>query len=170
MKNVGTVNITTPTDREIAITRCFDAPRAIVFESWTKAEHVAHWWDPSGLPLAVCEIDLRPGGAFRWVNRAPDGERHSFTGVYREIVPPEKLVFTVRMFPSSPELVGTLVFTEDGKKTKLTMAIECTTKKDRDALLQMRIHAGTALTLENLAAYLPKITQASSIVNGGADL
>ena len=111
------------------------------------------------------------GGAFRWVHRGPDGgEGHSFTGVYREIVPPEKLVFTVRMFPSSPELVGTLVFTEDGKKTKLTMGIECTTKKDRDALLQMRIDAGTALTLENLAAYLPKITQASSIVNEGADL
>jgi uncharacterized protein YndB with AHSA1/START domain len=171
VKNVGTVNITTPTDREIVITRCFDAPRAIVFESWTKAEHVAHWWDPSGLPLAVCEIDLHPGGAFRWVHRAPDGgEGHSFTGVYREIVPPEKLVFTVRMFASSPEPVGTLVFTEDGKKTKLTMGIECTTKKDRDALLQMRIDAGTALTLENLAAYLPKITQASSIVNEGADL
>jgi uncharacterized protein YndB with AHSA1/START domain len=170
VKNIGTVNITTPTDREIVITRFFDAPRAIVFESWTKAEHIAHWWDPSGLPLAVCEIDLRPGGAFRWVHRAPDGgEGHSFTGVYREIVPPEKLVFTVRMFPSSPEPVGTLVFTEDRKKTKLTMEIECTTKKDRDALLEMRIDAGTALTLENLAAYLPKFTLAGSMLNEGAD-
>jgi uncharacterized protein YndB with AHSA1/START domain len=158
VKNIGAVKITTPTDREIVMTRIFDAPRAVVFEAWTKVEHVAHWWDPSGKPLAVCEIDLRPHGAFRWIHRAPDGgERHSFTGIYREIAPPEKLVFTASLFPSGPEPVGTLVFTEDGKKTKLTMTIECMTKKDRDSLLQMRIDAGTAQTLENLAAYLPKI-------------
>ena len=158
MKNIGTAKIATLTDREIVITRTFNAPRPVVFEAWTKAEHVAHWWDPGGMPLAVCEIDLRPNGVFRWVHRAPDGrEGHSFTGIYQEINPPEKLVFTVRMFPSSPEPVGTLVFTEDGKKTTLTMTIECATKMDRDALLQMRIDAGTAQTLENLAAYLPRI-------------
>ena len=158
MKNIGTVRIATPTDREIVMTRIFDAPRAFVFEAWTNPEHVALWWDPSGVPLAVCEIDLRPNGVFRWVHRAPDGgEGHAFTGIYREIAPPEKLVFTVRMFPSSLEQVGTLVFTEEGKKTKLTMTIECATNKDRDALLQMRVDAGTAQTLENLAAYLPKI-------------
>jgi uncharacterized protein YndB with AHSA1/START domain len=158
VKNIGTVRITIPTDREIVITRIFDAPRAVVFEAWTNPEHVAHWWDPSGVPLAVCEIDLRPNGAFRWVPCAPDGgEGHAFTGIYQEIVPSEKLVFTVRMFPSSPEPVGTLIFTEEGKKTKLTITIECATNKDRDALLQMRIDAGTAQTLENLAAYLPKI-------------
>ena len=158
VKNIGTVKIRTPTDRDIVITRIFDAPRAVVFEAWTNAEHVAHWWDPSGALLAVCEIDLRPNGAFRWVHRAPDGgEAHSFTGLYREIAPPEKLVFTVRMFTSSPELVGTLVLAEDGKKTKLTMTIECATNKDRDALLQMRIDAGTAQTLENLAAHLSRI-------------
>jgi uncharacterized protein YndB with AHSA1/START domain len=155
VKNLGPVTITTPGDRQIVVTRIFDAPRAVVFRAWTKAEHVAHWWDPSGAPLAVCEIDLRPNGAFRWVNRAPDGgEGHSFAGNYREIAPPGKLVFTVRMFPSSPEQVGTLVFSEDGKKTKLTMTMECATEKDRDALLQMRVDAGTAQTLENLAAYL----------------
>ena len=151
-KNIGLVTITTPGDRQIVVTRIFDAPRPVVFEAWTKAEHVAQWWDPSGVPLAVCEIDLRPNGAFRWVNRAPDGgEGHSFTGNYREIAPPERLVFA--------GLVGiaTLVFTEDGKKTKLTMTIECATSKDRDALLQMRVDAGTAQTLENLAAYLPTI-------------
>jgi uncharacterized protein YndB with AHSA1/START domain len=158
VKNIGTAKIATLTDREIVITRTFNAPRPVVFEAWTKAEHVAHWWDPGGMPLAVCEIDLRPNGVFRWVHRAPDGRKgHSFTGIYREINPPEKLVFTVRMFPSSPEPVGTLVFTEDGKKTTLTMTIECATKMDRDALLQMRIDAGTAQTLENLAAYLPRI-------------
>ena len=94
VKNIGTGEITTPSDREIVITRNFDAPRAFVFEAWTKAEHVRHRRNRSGEPLAVCEIDLRPNGAFRWVNRAPDGgEGHSFTGVYREIAPTERLVF-----------------------------------------------------------------------------
>src|ERR1700704_2026583 len=85
MKHTGTFTVTTPTDHEIVLTRIFDAPRAVVFEAWTKAEHVANWWDPSGVPLSVCEIDLRPNGAFGWVYRAPDGgEGHSFTGVYRQ--------------------------------------------------------------------------------------
>ncbi len=152
VNNIGLVAITTPTDRQIVVTRVFDAPRALVFEAWTRAEHVRQWWDPSGVPLAVCEIDLRPNGAFRWVNRAPDGgEGHSFSGTYREIAPPEQLVF------AGLGGMATLVFTGDGKKTKLTMTIECATREGRDALLQMRVDAGTARTLENLAAYLPRI-------------
>ena len=152
--NFGAVTVTIPGDRQIVVTRLFDAPRALVFEAWTKAEHVAHWWDPSGEPLAVCEIDLRPNGVFRFVNRAPDGgEGHSFSGIYREITPPGKLVLGSTSSPG----VSTLVFTEQGEKTKLTMTIECATKKDRDALLLMRVDAGTAQTLDNLAAYLPTI-------------
>jgi hypothetical protein len=68
MENAKRAKVTTLSDREIVITRVFDAPRSIVFEAWTKAEHVVHWWDPSGAPLSVCEIDLRPNGAFRFVN------------------------------------------------------------------------------------------------------
>ena len=155
LNNIGPVTITTPGDRQIVVTRLFDAPRSLVFEAWTKAEHVAHWWDPSGVPLAVCEIDLRRGGAFRWVNRAPDGgEGYSFGGIYREIAPPEKLVFTA---PDSPDRGSTLIFAEEGKKTRLTITIQCASKQERDAMLQMRVDAGTAQTLENLAAYLPTI-------------
>ena len=155
MNNIGLVTITTPGDRQIVITRLFDAPRAVVFEAWTKAEHVAHWWDPSGLPLAVCEIDLRPNGAFRWVNRASDGgEGYSFGGIYREIEPPAKLVFASSSGPGQ----STLVFTEEGKKTRLTITIECANSEEREFLLQMRVDAGTAQTLENLAAYLPAMS------------
>ena len=155
LNNIGAVTITTPGDSQIVVTRLFDAPRALVFEAWTKAEHVAHWWDPSGVPLAVCEIDLQPGGAFRWVNRAPDGgEGYAFGGIYREIDPPGKLVFTA---PDSTERGATLVFSEEGKKTRLTITMECATGQERDAMLQMRVDAGTAKTLENLAAYLPTI-------------
>lgn len=152
VNNIGRVTITTPGDRQIMITRLFDAPRILVFEAWTKTEHVARWWDPSGVPLAVCEIDLRPNGAFRWVNRAPDGgEGHSFAGVYQEIVPPERIVF------AGMAGTGTLVFTEEGNRTRLTITMECASEQDRDAMLQMRVDAGTAQTLENLATYLPTI-------------
>jgi len=153
LSNFGPITITTPGDRQIVVARLFDAPRALVFEAWTKTEHVARWWDRSGVPLAVCEIDLRPGGAFRWVNRSPDGgEGHAFCGTYREISPPARLVFG-----SSPQQFATLVFTDEGSKTKLTMTIECASRQERDAMLQMRVDAGTAQTLENLAAYLPTI-------------
>jgi uncharacterized protein YndB with AHSA1/START domain len=153
-----TFEVTLPGDRLIVMKRTFDAPRALVFEAWTKPEHVSRWWDPTGVPLAACEIDLRPNGFFRWVHRAPEGgEGHAFTGTYREVAPPEKLVFTVRMFPSSPEPIGTIILIKNERKTNLTMTIECHSKTDRDALLQMRIDAGTSKTLENLAAYLPNL-------------
>jgi uncharacterized protein YndB with AHSA1/START domain len=157
MKNIAGATITTPTDREIVITRIFDAPRADVFEAWTKPTHVARWWDPSGVPLAVCEINLHPNGAFRWVHGGSNGEGYAFTGTYREISPPEKLVFTVRMSPSGNDPIAILVFAEDGDKTKLTITMECSSKEDRDQLLQMRVDVGTAQTLENLAAYLPNL-------------
>lgn len=155
MKNTETFHVTTPNDREIVLTRIFDAPRAVVFEAWTQAEHVKHWWDPTGVPLPVCEIDLRPNGAFRWVNGA-HGE-HVFSGTYREITPPERLVFSVKILPSRPDPLTTLLFGEERGKTKLTMRIECGSIEDRDALLQMRIDVGTGRTLDNLAGYLKRI-------------
>ena len=141
----------------ITVTRLFDAPPIAVFKAWTKAEHVAHWWDPSGAPLAVCEIDLRPGGAFRWVNQGNKGIEYPFTGTYRQIAPPHGLVFAARTFPSSPESIATLSFIEDSGGTKFIMTIECQSIEDRNALLAMRVDVGTARTLENLAAFLHKI-------------
>ncbi|MEP6763243.1 MAG: SRPBCC domain-containing protein [Gemmatimonadaceae bacterium] len=157
MKNIGAVNITMPSDTDIVITRMFDAPRVVVFEAWTKSEHVAHWWDPTGTPLAVCEIDLRPNGSFRWVNSGPNGEAHAFSGTYAEIDAPEKLIFVVHMFPNSANPVTTLEFTDNGNQTELTITMACANKHDRDMLLQMRVDEGTARTLENLASYLPSV-------------
>ncbi len=152
MKYTESFQVTTPSDREILMTRSFDAPRAALFEAWTKAEHVKHWWDPTGVPLSVCEIDLRPNGAFRWVNNSHGG--HVFSGIYREIMAPERLVFSVKIFPSRPDPLTILLFSEEGRTTKLTMRIECGSLDDRDALLQMRIDVGTGRTLDNLAGYL----------------
>jgi uncharacterized protein YndB with AHSA1/START domain len=156
MKYAGGFNVTLPSDRKILLTRTFEAPRAAVFDAWTNAEHVKHWWDPSGVPLSSCEIDLRPGGSFRWVNSA-HGAEHAFTGIYHEITPPERLVFTVKISPSSPGALTELMFSEEGSQTKLTMSIECASIEERDALLQMRVDAGTGRTLQNLAMYLERI-------------
>jgi uncharacterized protein YndB with AHSA1/START domain len=157
MDPLKSASVTLPSDREIVIMRDFDAPRTVVFDAWTKAEHVAHWWDPSRVPLAVCEIDLRPNGAFRFVNQGPAGPKHPFTGTYREIAAPDRLVFTTRISPSGAESVGTLVFTEHEGRTTLTMTIACQSMADRDALLTMRIDVGTTQTLDNLDEYLGKI-------------
>jgi uncharacterized protein YndB with AHSA1/START domain len=145
--------VTVPSEREIVITRSFAAPPAIVFEAWTRAEHVTHWWDPSRVPLAACEIDLRPGGAFRFVHARQGGPGHAFAGVYREIVPPSRLVFTTPA-PSGTDSTGTLVFTAHADMTLLTMTIACASRADRDALLAMRVDVGTTRSLENLADYL----------------
>jgi len=147
-------NVTLPSDRAIVITRVFDAPRAVVFDAWTQPEHVAQWWDPRRKPLAVCEIDLRPGGSFRFVNQGVDGLQHPFVGVYREIAPPSRLVFTTRVGPSAAECVGTIHFEESEGKTILTLTMECARKEDRDAMLRMRIDVGTVQTLSNLGEYL----------------
>lgn len=157
MEKSRSATVTTPSDREILITRAFDAPRTVVFDAWTKPEHVAQWWDPSGAPLAVCEIDLRPTGAFRFVPQGPDGLKHPFTGIYREIAPPARLVFTTRISPSGVESVGTLVFSEHEGRTTLTMTIACQSMADRDALLSMRVDVGTTRTLDNLDEYLGTI-------------
>lgn len=145
--------IATPSDREIVITRTFAAPRRVVFDAWTKPAHVARWWDPSRTPLAVCEIDLRPKGAFRFVHQGPAGSAQAFTGTYREIAPPQRLVFATTS-PSGAESVGTLIFSEVDGVTTLTMTIACQTKADRDTLLTMRVDVGTMRTLDNLADYL----------------
>src|SRR5215510_13272992 len=120
--NSETFKVTTPSDREIVLTRLFDAPARLVFEAMTKPEHVKRWWGilDEGYSVPVCEIDLRPGGKWRFVGRGPKGE-YSFYGVYREIAPPGRLVFT-EIFEPYPdaESVVTSVFTEEGGKTRLT--------------------------------------------------
>src|SRR5947209_5416978 len=116
--NSDSFKVTTPSDREIRMTRLFDAPRHLVFDAMTKPEHVKQWWGRlgEGYSVPVCEIDLRPGGAWRFVNRHPKGEA-AFYGEYREITPPSRLVFTeiFAPFPDSVSVV-TAVFTEESAR------------------------------------------------------
>jgi uncharacterized protein YndB with AHSA1/START domain len=157
IENARRAKVTMPSEREIVIERIFDAPRRLVFEAWTKAEHVAHWWDPSGVPLAICEIDLRLNGAFRFVNSGPEGAKYPFSGFYREITPPSRLVIGGPSPVSKGESLCTLAFSEQDGKTTLTMTFECQSKADRDFLLQMRVDEGTSKTLDNLDEYLSAI-------------
>lgn len=148
-----TAKVSLPSDREIVIERTFQAPRDVVFDAWTQAEHVKWWWDPSRQPLDVCEIDLRPNGIFRFVPAGTDGGRRTFVGRYREIRRPHRLEF-VTPSPSGAESIGRLVFDEHDGATRLTLTIECVSREDRDALLQRRVEQGTMRTLNALAEYL----------------
>ena len=143
-----------PSEREIVITRVFRAPRAVVFDAWTRPERVAQWWDPRRRPLASCQIDLRPDGVFRFVPQGSDGEKYAFAGRYREITPPGRLVFTTLGSPVVAASIGTIVFAEADGTTTLTLTIECASQAERDALLKMRVDVGTAQTLDNLAEHL----------------
>ena len=129
---------TKPAEREMVITHIFDAPRELVFKAWTEPEHLVQWWGPKGFTTPHCKIELRPGGVFHYCMRSPEGRDYWGRGVYREIVAPEKLVYTDTfsdpegnpvepayydgMDPEWPsESLVTVTFSEQGGKTKVTL-------------------------------------------------
>ena len=112
-------------ERELVITHVFDAPRRLVFKVWAKPEHLAHWWGPKDFTLPACTVDFRPGGTYRFHMRSPEGADHWLQGVYREIVEPERLVFTYAWEDAGGEpgheTLVTVTFEEFGGKTRLTL-------------------------------------------------
>ena len=151
---VGATTFTTPSDREIVITRVFDAPRRLVFEAWTNPEHLPNWFGARGWTLPVCEIDLRKDGAWRFVSRGPDGTDMGMSGVYQEITPPERLVYTESFDDYPGESLNTLIFTEENGKTTMTVRVLYPSKDARDAVLQSGIKEGASETLDRLAEHL----------------
>jgi uncharacterized protein YndB with AHSA1/START domain len=130
----------------IRLTRDFDASRAEIFEAWTMPEHLASWWDAAGGRLAICEIDLRPGGAFKFVTKShPD---MPFTGVYPEIAPADRLVF------EAIGSTGRVLLREADGKTRMTVEIKCRSEEQLDQFLKMGVNVGTGQTLDNLVAYM----------------
>jgi uncharacterized protein YndB with AHSA1/START domain len=135
-------------DREthtIRLTRDFDASRAQIFAAWTQAEHVRAWWDACGEPLSACDIDLRAGGAFRFVTQGHP--EMPFMGVYREIAPPDRLIF------EALGATGRMTLKELANRTHMTVEIECRSAEHLEQFLKMGVDAGTAQTLDNLVAY-----------------
>jgi uncharacterized protein YndB with AHSA1/START domain len=141
-----------PSDREIIITRAFDAPRQLVFDAYTKPEHVRRWYGLQSLTMTVCDIDLRPGGAWRYVLQAKDGSEHGFSGIYREITPHERLVYTegYEAIPDADYLVTTTFDEQDGKTT-LTSHLLYKSKEHRDAHIASGMETGMRETLDRLA-------------------
>ena len=154
MRNTGTLNVTTPTDREIVLTRTFDAPRRLVFDAFTKPLLLKRWFGPRGWSLVVCEVDLRVGSGFRFVLRGPDGRDMGMSGVYREIVPPERSVHTESFDDYPGESVVTAVWVEEGDKTTLTAAVLYASQEVRDAVIKSGMEHGAAESYDRLAEML----------------
>ena len=153
----GTLKVTTPTEREIALTRVFDAPRNLVFEAYTRPELVRRWLGVhAGWSWAVCEIDLRVGGAYRFVWRGPDGAEMGMGGVYREVVVPERIVATEKFDQSwyPGEAVSTVAMVEQGGRTTLTLTVRYESREARDAVLKSPMEQGVAVGFDKLAELL----------------
>jgi len=160
--NTGTLQLITPTDREIAMTRVFDAPRRLLFDAMTKPELVKRWLlGPDGWSMPVCDIDLRVGGAYRYVwRRDNSGTEMSMGGVFREIVAPERLVATEKLddpwYPG--EAVDTTVMVEQDGKTTLTLTVRYESQEIRDAVLNSDMKRGVADSYDRLAELLASMT------------
>ncbi|MGH7543714.1 MAG: SRPBCC family protein [Gemmatimonadota bacterium] len=161
MKSTGSLEVTTPTDREIRVTRVFDAPRSLVFDALIRPELLKQWFfGPDGWSLAVCEIDTRVGGTYRYVwRRDSDGTEMGMSGVILEIEPPERFVGTERFdepwYPG--EAVGTIVLVEKDSKTTLTNTIRYESKEARDAVLRSPAKDGMAVGYDRLAGVLASL-------------
>ncbi len=157
MTDLYKMTIDTPSDREIVMTRVFDAPREVLFDAFTNPALVPQWLTgPPDNTMPVCEIDLRVGGAYRYVWRGPDGKEMSSKGIFREVAPPERVVATERFEPSwyQGENVNTTTFVEAGGKTTVTLRIECGSKESRDGMLKTGMERGLAYSFDRLAAML----------------
>lgn len=156
--------VTMPSERELVITRVFDAPRRLVFEAWTKPEHVANWYGLRGSTLSVCEIDLRPDGKWRYVIREGDGQEYGFSGVYQEITPVSRLVYT-EGYEAMPghEYVVTTTFDEANGKTTLRSHLLYQSQTDRDGHVQSGMEYGMNETYSRLDEYLATLDKAVTI-------
>jgi uncharacterized protein YndB with AHSA1/START domain len=164
MEDSGALKITTRGDREIVMTRVLHAPRTLVFDAFTKPELVRRWLlGPEGWTMPVCEIDLRVGGKYRYVWRHAKGHEMGMGGVYREIVPPERIVstevFDEAWYPG--EAVGTITFVEQGGKTTVTQTVQYQSAEARDAVLKSPLVSGVEAGYKRLEELLTNLAGAN---------
>jgi len=164
METPQTLKIAAQGEREIVMTREFNASRALVFEAFTKPELLRRWLlGPPGWSMVVCEVDLRPGGAYRYLWRHTDGKELGLRGVFREVTPPERIVQTERFddpwYPG--EALLTSAFSERGGKTTLTVTIQYESRAGRDSVLKSGMERGVRASYDRLAELL-----ASNVAGG----
>jgi len=157
-RQVGAMTLTLKSDLEIQLTRVFNAPRRLVFEAHSKPEHVRRWWGRKDAELSVCEMDFRPGGTWRYVMRKPNGKEYAFRGEFKEIVPPERLVWTFGFegMPGEPG-IETFTFEEHDGKTTLTTISHFDSIAMRDAVIKSGMEHGAAEMWDRLEAHLRAI-------------
>ena len=161
MKNTGTLQISAAGDREVVMTRVFDAPRRLVFDAFSKPELLRRWFGPHGWRLSVCEVEHRVGGGFRFVLCGPQGREMGMRGLYCEIVPPERSVHIETYDDYPGESIVTAVLTEDGGKTTLTVTVTYPSAEVRDIVLQTGMEHGAAESYDKLAELLAAAEVAS---------
>ena len=157
VRTTGKLQVTTPSDREIAMTRVFDAPRKLVYDALTKPELVKRWLGVfGGHTMEVCEIDLKVGGKYRYVWRNKDGSMMGMGGVFKEIVPQQRIVTTEKFDESwyPGEAVDTLTLTEQGGKTTMTTTVLYESKQARDGVLKSPMDTGVAASYDTLDGVL----------------
>jgi uncharacterized protein YndB with AHSA1/START domain len=147
----GTATVTLPSDTEILITREFNAPKHLVYEAWTKPEHIRRWWAGLRGDVTLVEVDLRVGGSWRYVMTANEGFEVAFHGEYREIVPNERIVSTevYEGFPDG-EALNTLTFEELDGRTRLSILVEHSCKEHRDAHIESGMEGGMQEAMDAL--------------------
>src|SRR5579859_3756698 len=146
-------------DRELVFTRLFDAPRELVFEAWTEARHLAHWWGPRGFKTTISEMDVRPGGVWRLVMRGPDGRDYNNRIVFLEVAKPERLVYKHDPEKGSEPVTFqvTVTFAGQGGQTEVTMRMLFPSAAARDYVVKMYgAIEGAHQTLDRLAEQLAK--------------
>ena len=157
VRTTGKLQVTTPSDREIAMMRVFDAPRKLVYDALTKPELVKRWLGVfGGHTMEVCEIDLRVGGKYRYVWRNKDGSKMGMGGVFKEIVPPQRIVTTEKFDESwyPGEAVDTVTLTEQGGTTTMTTTVLYESKEARDGVLKSPMDTGVAASYDTLDGVL----------------
>lgn len=159
MKDTGSLKVVTQGDREVLMTRVFDAPRELVFDALTKPELLKRWFGPHDWTLTECEVDLRVGGAWRFLSHGPEGRPMGMRGVYREIVPSERLQYTESFddFAQYGDAIVTVTLEERDGKTTLTNLILSPSRDVRDAVIRSGMEHGAAETYDRLATLLPEM-------------
>lgn len=159
MNNTATLQLTTPTDREVVMTRVFDAPRSLVFDAFTKPDLLKRWMEAPGRTMEVCDLDLKVGGAFRFVWRGPGKKDVGMYGEYREVTPPDRLVRTESWEDwDAGESLVTTVLTEQSGKTTLTVTVLFPSKEVRDAVVKSGMADGAGESFNKLAEYLASVS------------